>query len=382
MILAEVCEFIVDTEHKTAPYIESGIPSVRTPNVGKGRLILDKDIKFVDEPTFVEWTKRAVPQKNDLIIAREAPVGNVAIVEDIQVCLGQRTVLARPNILTVSPSFLCYYLISPKIQYKMLAGSGGSTVSHLNMKDIRNLDLETLPTLPTQHRISSILSAYDDLIENNLKRIKLLEEKAFLGYKVIVKSEKLRKISVFDYAEIMSGGTQSTTDPNFWEGEIPFFTPKDLASHSGYYLTDTERKITELGLEKCNSRLFPRDTIFITARGTVGKIVLAKIPSAISQSNYAVTSRNGSLNYFLFLALIDKIDHFKQLAVGGIFDTIIVDTFRMIFIDMPDERVINQYNIEITPAFQLIDVLQKHNTKLREARNILLPRLMSGEIEV
>ena len=117
MILNDVCEFIVDTEHKTAPNVDIGIPSIRTPNVGKGRLILDKDIKFVDEPTFVEWTRRGIPQQGDLIIAREAPVGNVALVPDIQLCLGQRTVLVRPDNSKANSSYLCYYLLSPKMQY-------------------------------------------------------------------------------------------------------------------------------------------------------------------------------------------------------------------------------------------------------------------------
>ena len=278
--------------------------------------------------------------------------------------------------------YLFYFLLKRETLTKIAnKAQGAANQANISPGDVESVEI-SLPPLPTQRRIASILSAYDDLIENNLKRIRLLEKKAFLRYKFIVKSEKLQKISVFDYAEIMSGGTPSTTNPNFWDGEIPFFTPKDLASHSGYYLTDTERKLTELGLEKCNSKLFPRDTIFITARGTVGKLILAKIPSAISQSNYAVTTRNGSLNYFLFLALIDKIEHFKQLAVGGVFDTIIVDTFKMIFIELPDESAISQFNTEITPVFQLIDVLQKQNTKLREVRDIFLPRLMSGEIEV
>ena len=106
--------------------------------------------------------------------------------------------------------------------------------------------------------------------------------------------------------------------------------------------------------------------------------MLSKIPSAISQSNYAITTRNGSSNYFLFLALIDKVNHFKQLAVGGVFDTIIVDTFKMIFIEIPSKRIIDQFNIDIKPIFQLIDTLQKQKTKLREARDILLPKLMNG----
>ena len=279
----------------------------------------------------------------------------------------------------IDNTFLLWTIVNKKEEIEGLGV--GSTVKGIRLEVLKGLKLY-LPPLPTQRKIASILSAYDDLIENNLKRIKLLEEQTFVTYKGVVKTERLEKTSVFDYAEIMSGGTPSTTNPNFWDGEIPFFTPKDLSSQSGYYLIDTERKLTELGLEKCNSKLFPRNTIFITARGTVGKLVLSKIPSAISQSNYAITTRNGSSNYFLFLALIDKVNHFKQLAVGGVFDTIIVDTFKMIFIELPSENIINQFNIEIKPIFQLIDILQKQNTKLREARDILLPKLMNGQIEV
>ena len=276
-----------------------------------------------------------------------------------------------------------YWLMRTYSYQRFVAnGATGATVKHTSPTKICSFNFIAPENKATQRKIASILSAYDDLIENNLKRIKLLEEQAFLTYKGVLTIEKLEQISVFDYAHIMSGGTPSTTNPNFWEGEIPFFTPKDLSSQSGYYLNDTERKLTELGLEKCNSKLFPRDTIFITARGTVGKLVLSKIPSAISQSNYAITTRNGSSNYFLFLALIDKVNHFKQLAVGGVFDTIIVDTFKMILIELPNKRIIDQFNIDIKPIFQLIDTLQKQNTKLREARDILLPKLMNGQIEV
>ena len=279
-------------------------------------------------------------------------------------------------------NYLYWLMITYSYQRFVANGATGATVKHTSPTKICSFNFIAPENKATRRKIASILSAYDDLIENNLKRIKLLEEQAFLKYKGILTTERLEKISVFDYAHIMSGGTPSTTNPNFRGGEIPFFTPKDLSSQSSYYLTDTERKLTELGLEKCNSKLFPRDTIYITARGTVGKLVLSKIPSAISQSNYAITTRNGSSNYFLFLALIDKVNHFKQLAVGGVFDTIIVDTFKMIFIEIPSKRIIDQFNIDIKPIFQLIDTLQKQKTKLREARDILLPKLMNGQIEV
>ena len=357
MILAEVCEFIVDTEHKTAPYIESGIPSVRTPNVGKGRLILDKDIKFVDEPTFVEWTKRAVPQKNDLIIAREAPVGNVAIVEDIQVCLGQRTVLARPNILTVSPSFLCYYLISPKIQYKMLAGSGGSTVSHLNMKDIRNLDLETLPTLSTQCKIASILSTYDDLIENNLKRIKLLEEKAFLDYKCInrdshdVKAEKKKLKDVLDlkYGKALKADNRTI-------GKYPVFGSSGIVGSHESYLVDGPG-------------------IVVGRKGNVGSVFWSFDNFWVIDTAYYVESKISL--YYLYFNL--KEQHFvnTDAAVPGLNRNIAFDNP----IILPPINNITLFENSIKPVFQLMQNLHKQNTKLCEARDILLPRLMGGEIE-
>lgn len=177
MILKEIAE-IFDCEHKTAPTQDIGYPSIRTPNVGKGRLILE-GVNRVSEETYRNWTRRAIPRTNDLILAREAPVGNVAIIRDGQkVCLGQRTVLIRPNPKIVNPAYLTYLLIGDEIQGVFKGVSAGATVAHLNVEDIRNLKLPELPPLPIQKRIGDILSAYYDLTENNLRRIQLLEEMA------------------------------------------------------------------------------------------------------------------------------------------------------------------------------------------------------------
>ena len=101
--LDELCEFIVDCEHKTAPVQDTGYPSIRTPNIGKGRLLL-KNVNRVSEQTYKIWTKRAVPESGDLILAREAPVGNVAIIpKGLKICLGQRTTLIRPDKSKVRP---------------------------------------------------------------------------------------------------------------------------------------------------------------------------------------------------------------------------------------------------------------------------------------
>ena len=181
--LDEVCEFIVDCLHSTAPTQDEGYPLIRTPNVGRGRLILD-GVHRVSGEIYEKRTRRAIPEPSDLILAREAPAGNVAVVKNGQrVRLGQRTVHLRPDCNQVDPDFLCYYLLAPQQQGALLAGETGATSTHVNMKDIRQLLLKDLPELSSQKIIGRVLSAYDDLIGNNRRRIQLLEQTARLLYK-------------------------------------------------------------------------------------------------------------------------------------------------------------------------------------------------------
>ena len=152
--LSDLCELIVDCEHKTAPTQEIGIASIRTPNIGKGELLLDGVYRVSDE-TYKEWTRRAEPQSGDLILAREAPAGNLAVIpENTKLCLGQRTVLIRPNTEIFIAEFLCFYLLQPEMQSKLLAHSRGATVQHVNMKDIRALKIGSLPNLEMQKLIA------------------------------------------------------------------------------------------------------------------------------------------------------------------------------------------------------------------------------------
>jgi type I restriction enzyme S subunit len=157
--LSGVCELIVDCEHRTAPTQEHGIPSIRTPNVGRGKLLLD-GVYRVSTETYGEWTRRAVPLPGDLILAREAPAGNVAVIPDnLKVCLGQRTVLIRPRASIFEPEFLAWMLLQGRIQKKLLAHSRGATVQHVNMKDIRALELGPVPPISTQRDMVAAIRA-------------------------------------------------------------------------------------------------------------------------------------------------------------------------------------------------------------------------------
>jgi len=158
--LDTMCELIVDCEHKTAPIAGEGYPSIRTPNIGKGHLILD-NVRRVSQETYNLWTRRAAPVGGDLILAREAPAGNVGVIPDGElVCLGQRTVLIRPDKANIDPKYLAMFLLHPVTQTRLLAHSTGATVQHINMKDIRNLAMPIFPEMQSQNvTVKRILKA-------------------------------------------------------------------------------------------------------------------------------------------------------------------------------------------------------------------------------
>lgn len=190
--LDSLCELIVDCEHKTAPTQETGYPSIRTPNIGKGDLILE-DVNRVSYETYLQWTRRAIPKAGDLILAREAPAGNIAVIPDnIEVCLGQRTVLLRPKKDRLNSKYLAYLILSKEVQEILLSHSTGATVQHINMKDIRAFKIYQLSDLKEQKAVVQKLDAlrtetqkleavYQQKI-NNLEELKnSILDKAFKG---------------------------------------------------------------------------------------------------------------------------------------------------------------------------------------------------------
>jgi type I restriction enzyme S subunit len=155
--LINVSQFIIDCPHSTAKDEENGYPLIRTPNVGFGTLMLT-NVHRVSKSVYDKRNERGVPQNGDLIFAREAPAGNIAVIEtDEQVCLGQRTVLIRPIDSCVLPWFIAYYILSPDTQKNLVEQSTGTTVSHVNLNTFRPY-LIPIPPLSEQRRIIAKLT--------------------------------------------------------------------------------------------------------------------------------------------------------------------------------------------------------------------------------
>ena len=181
----ELCELAVDCVNKTAPIVdyETDFKMIRTTNVNNGFIDLN-EVRYVTEEVFNKWTRRSKPQYGDVILTREAPVGEVGryTSDDDKVFLGQRLFHYRPNPEKLDWNFLAYVLQSPPVQGRFKGMGFGATVDHVRVGDAERLSIPC-PPLDVQKKIGNILSAYDDLIENNRRRIQLLEQAARLLYK-------------------------------------------------------------------------------------------------------------------------------------------------------------------------------------------------------
>lgn len=367
--LNDVCELIVDCPHSTEPDEGEGYPIIRTPNIGVGYLDLE-GVQRVSKAAYDRRNIRAVPRPNDLILAREAPAGNVGIIrEGMKVCLGQRTVLIRPNAEKVSPLFLNYYLNAPKQRHTLLSNSNGATVSHVNMPIIRNLVIE-LPDRETQDRIADVLSAYDELIENNRKQIKLLEEAAQRLYKewfVDLKfpghettpihnglPEGWKRCHLRDVLEINGGKDYKQLK----SGTYPVYGSGGLMCRVDSFLYEGEsvlipRKGTLNNVMYRNEAFWTVDTLFYTR----------------------VLLKNGGK--YLFHAV--KAFDFASMNIGAAVPSMTKTKLDGLVLTIPTELFLERFERAVAPFYQAMTVLQQQIAAAREARDRLLPKLMSGE---
>jgi type I restriction enzyme S subunit len=403
--LKDVCELITDCEHKTALTQQIGYPSIRTPNIGKGRLILD-NVNRVSEETYKAWTQREIPKTGDLILAREAPIGNVAIIpENLKVCLGQRTVLIRANKNFVDPDYLLYLLLGDEIQGKILSVANGATVHHLNMSDIRNLILPELPLLPTQRKIAAILSAYDDLIENNTRRIKILEEMAQILYRewfVRFRFPGHEKVQMVDssqgeipdewWVSNLESVCRRITDGSHWSPQsvlegYPMASVKDM--HNWGFDIENCRRIGEddyVELVRNDCKPLKHDVLIAKDGSYLKHIFVANEElDMVILSSIAILRTNDQMNPFLLAMYLKEpsvMARMKGYVSGVAVPRIVLKDFRKFEIVIPPKQLQEAWWKIAEPLINHCLCLIEKNANLRCTRDLLLPKLISGEINV
>ena len=376
--LENISTRIGDGLHGTPKYEDSGeFYFINGNNLVNGKILIKDDTKRISGIEY-DKIKKELGEKT-VLVAINGTLGNVGLYRDEPVALGKSACYINVN-EKAEKLFVKYVLENKDFQIYAHDFATGSTIKNLGLKAVRDYSFN-LPPLPTQRRIASILSAYDDLIENNLKRIKLLEEKAFLSYKGIVKSEKLEKRTLSEFGEIITGKTPSTTNHAFFGDDIPFIKTPDM--HKQIFIESTEQSLSELGAKSQEKKFLPPISLCVSCIGTAGVV---GITSKLSQTNQQINSIvfKESKNVYFFYALMSQMK--EQLDAlgsnGSTFTNVNKNKFENMEVYVPNKNILNEFAMEHETSFKLILILQKQNSKLREARDILLPRLMSGDIEV
>jgi type I restriction enzyme S subunit len=319
----------------------------------------------------------------------------VAIVKDGEkVCCGQRTVLIRPDPNKVDPDFLCYFLLAPKQQGFLLSGATGATAQHVNMKDIRRLPLHDLPKLDAQKRAGAMLSAYDELMENNRRRMELLEESARLLYREWF--VRLR-FPGHEHTKIAHGLPQGwekkhlaeiaevnrATLSNGFDGEIEYV---DIASVVPGQITETTTYDFREAPSRARRVVQHGDTIWSCVRPNRRSHAVIWNPpeNLIVSTDFAVITPNATPSTFIYFATTTDAfaGYLENRARGAAYPAVVAADFEQAEIVVPSKRLLELFDEIAEPMFSQAHNLRLQNQKLRAARDLLLPRLMSGEVAV
>ena len=296
------------------------------------------------------------------------------------------------------PVFFTYHFKNIAFRRAMSGTAVGANIQNLSQSRL-SAYVAKIPNIDTQRRIAHILSAYDDLIENNQRQIRLLEEAAqrlykewfvdfrFPGYEntpiVDGVPEGWNSTTMDETCQAIGGGTPSTSKKEYYEGgNIRWVTPTDLTKTGSWILLDTEKKITNEGLDNSSAKMLPPDTILMTSRASIGYIALCENEVCTNQGFISCVPYYEKLRYYLMFNLLNRVDEIKAKATGSTFLEISKRTFREMAIIVPSEQVLMQFDSFILPVIQKMRTLRKGTESLTKARDRLLPKLMSGEMEV
>lgn len=373
--LSNVADFI-DYRGKTPTKTMCGVPLV-TAKLIKNNYIQEPE-EFIAFDNYDSWMTRGIPQRGAIVFTTEAPLGKVAQIRtDDRLAFAQRVIILQAHNDSLENDFLFYLLQYDPVKARIQVRRTGTTVFGIKSAELKKVSVP-LPPLPTQRAIAATLSCLDDKIELNNRINKKLEEMAQAIFKSwFVDFEPTQPFT--EAVQVLGGGTPKTGNALFWNGSIPFFTPKDA---TGCYILSTEKTLTEQGINNCNSQLFPKNTVFVTARGTVGKLALAAVPMAMNQSCYALIGKSGYGQYFTYHLAQSVVEQLKKKASGAVFDAIVTRDFESEIVPIPPSDEIAAFEESATPIYEAILNNTRQSLSLAALRDALLPRLMSGELQI
>ncbi|TKA97717.1 restriction endonuclease subunit S [Cereibacter changlensis] len=393
-------------------YVAAGVPFLRSLNV-LPHLIDMKDVKYISRD-FHKKLKKSALRPGDVVVVRTGKPGTCAVIPaNLAEANCSDLVIARCG-PELRPHFLSYWVNSIASDH-VLSHTVGAVQQHFNVGAAKRMPI-LLPPLKEQDDVVAILGALDDKIELNRKAAATLEEMSralyrswFVDFDPVHARADGRPPAHMDSAtaalfpdtfdedglpagwstqpypsliEIISGGTPKTSEPSFWDGDVPWYSVVDAPPSGQIFVHATEKSITVKGLSQSPARLVPRGTTIVSARGTVGKLAITPVEMTFNQSCYGLRGRHQPLEAFTFFATQYVVDQLRSMAHGSVFATITRQTFEGVELPDPGQEALVAFEDQVEPWLRRIDRLGQENRTLATLRDTLLPRLMSGEFRV
>jgi len=417
--LTDVIKDIIDNRGRSAPLASSGIPLIATNCIKENGLYPTKEkIRFISQKTYSEWF-RSHPLPGDVIIVNKGTPGCVCQVPDpVNFCIAQDMVALRPDTKIIDPDYLLSAMRSKSFKNQVEALHVGTLIPHLKKHDFQSLTIP-LPQIDIQKQIGKIYCNLSRKIESNWKINEILESIAraifkswFIDFDPVRAKAEGRKPSgldeetaalfpdsfedselgeipkgwricyLSDIIEVIGGGTPKTNIEEYWEGDILWFSVVDAPNDSDVFVIDTERHITQAGVDNSSTTILPVGTSIITARGTVGKLALVSFPMAMNQSCYGIRGKDGYSDLFTHFLLKHMINNLQNKSHGTVFNTITTQTFNTIKILAPPVNFSRIFELKIQASLNLIKENLYGSKTLANIRDTLLPKLLSGEIRI
>jgi type I restriction enzyme, S subunit len=384
-----ICSEIVDCINKTAPTVDYDTPykMIRTTNVKGGRIILD-DARCVDEATFIKWNRRLKPRKNDVVLTREAPLGDVGLIRtDDKLMLGQRTMIYRANEKQLNQNFLYYSLLGPTLQAQLKTLGSGSTVEHVRVPDAENLIIP-YPPIGVQKKIAAILSAYDDLIENNKRRITLLGKMAEEIYREWFVRFRFPGYQTAEFEKgIPKGWIPVKFDSicKFEKGKNPELVEEFLAEDLSIYINmDTlAGGMNSFAKKEKNSVIANIGDLLMLMDGSRSGLVFRASNNGIVGSTFSVIRTSEHMKNFVYEYLKATSEAIISDNTGSAIPHANKEFIKRMIMFVPkDTAVINKFNMLYNAKYSLLENIKNQNDLLEITKNKLLPRLISGKLSV
>jgi type I restriction enzyme S subunit len=346
------------------------------------------DIEMERVPLNERRPERDLLAPGDLLFARQSLIAEGAgkvsffLGASEPVTFESHLIRARIDQGVADPEWIFYLFESPIGRERMR-----SIMSQVAAAGIRGSDLRAL-TIPcadleVQHAVAASLRALDDKIDSNLRLVAILDEVAEARFRHQfgdVWADSGGGASFDALCEVLSGGTPRTTEARYWGGDIPWISVRDL--QPGPFVLSTERTITAEALAETRLRTYPRETVVISARGTVGHVALMGGEMSFNQSCFGLRGRDGIGQATVLQLARSAVELLRARAHGSVFSTITRSTFASLRASIPERDLVHAYEQEAAPMYEAIHGLTREAASLRRVRDELLPKLVSGEVRV